>query len=89
MSYRTEGEFPSVRGGQGLSKRRWGLEGDGWRPRTRGWGLGRASKALGYGGGWLESGGDGMDVCLDVLTDGWKEISPVFWVRCPKGNSLG
>ena len=53
-----------------------------WGGCLRPWGM----------GGWLESGGDRMDVmdvCLDVLTDGWKEISPVFWVRCPKGNSLG
>ena len=38
MFYRTEGEFPSVRWGQGLSKGIWGLGGGGrggWRPGTR------------------------------------------------------
>ena len=46
MSYRTEGEFPSVREGQGLSKGRRGLGGG-----VAG-GLGRVSKGLGAGGGW-------------------------------------
>ena len=47
-------------------------------------GLGRVSKALGPGGGWglgegLESGGDRMDVCPDILTNGRKEISPLIF----------
>ena len=68
MSYRTEGEFPSVRGGQGLSKGKQGL---GERGGVAGgleqgsWGLGRVSKGL---GGWslerakgLGSRGGGLD----------------------------
>ena len=51
-------------------------------------GLGRVSKALGPGGGWglggLESGGDRMDVCPDIPTNGWKEISPLFFGSAAK-----
>ena len=55
MSYRTE----SVRGGQGLSKGIWGLGGGcGWRPGTRGLGLGAVSKSL---EGWGLEGGWGLD----------------------------
>ena len=52
------GEFLSLRGGQGLSKGRWGLGGRGVAGGLEqwGWGLGRVSKCL---GGWgLEGGWD-------------------------------
>ena len=45
-------------------------------------GLGRVSKALGPGGRLGPGGagvwGDRMDVCPDILINGWKEISPLF-----------
>ena len=74
MSYGTEGEFPSVLGGQGLSKGRqgrgerggwleaWNNEAGAWGGSLRAWGLGP-----GQGGG-----GDGRDGrtfgCLFVRT---------------------
>ena len=71
MSYRTEGEFSSVRGGQWLSKGRWGLE-------QGGWGLGRVSKGL---GGWGLEGRDGRSFVRSLVRSfvrslGRTEISP-------------
>ena len=68
--------FPSVRGGQGLSKGRLGLEERGWGVagglEQGSWGLGRVSKGL---GGWgleraegLGSGG-GAGPSGDIRTD--------------------
>ena len=83
------GEFPSVRGGQGLSKGRQGLAGGG-----RGWlepwnkgagGLERVSKGLGGwsleraeglrwgGGGWTLRGRDGQTFACSFV---WTEIPP-------------
>ena len=80
--------FPSVRGGQGLSKGRQGLgerggwleawnKGAGaWGGSLRAWGAG--AKGLGSGGGWTL--GDLSDGRLDVRslarTDGRTEIPP-------------
>ena len=49
MSYKTEGEFPSVCGGQGLSKGRWCLREVAGGLEQGGWDLGRVSKGLGAG----------------------------------------
>ena len=62
MSYRTEGEFPSVRGGQGLSKGRrglaWGEKGVAGGLEQGGWGLGSVLKGL---GGWGLDGAKGLE----------------------------
>ena len=66
--------FPSVRGGQGLSKGRQGLGergGGGWRSGTRGLGLGRVSKGLGsWGLGGAEVMGSGGAGPSGDRTDG-------------------
>ena len=92
MPIEERGEFPSVRGGQGLPKR---------SPGTRGLG---PQEGLSGPGGWvlegaegLESGGgagpsgDRTDVRTFIRTDGRKfPLCSIghrpLWVRCPKGG---
>ena len=59
MSYRTKGEFPSIRGGQGLSKGRRGMEGVAGGLKQEGWDMGRLFKGLGSWGGLSLEGWDG------------------------------
>ena len=69
--------FPSVRGGQGLSKGRrglaWGGGGVAGGLEQGGWGLGRVSQGL---GGWVLEGAEGLG-----LGGGWT-------LRGPDGRSF-
>ena len=97
MSYRTQGEFPSVRGGQGLSKGRQSIEGVAGGLEQGGWGLGWVSKGLGAGawrgprswGEWGGAGpsGDGTDVRSFARSFARSPCSighRPLRVRCPK-----
>ena len=82
MSYRTEGDFLSVRGGQGLSKGKQGLGGgDGWRPGTRG--LGSGEGVLGSGGWGLERAGRLGPVGVGWL---WSEGGAGAWPQALGGR---